>query len=359
MKSNLIKSVFYLIVFSIVVVSCGDDDIAVPEVVERDRTEQQMDDDSLIVDYLNRHYYNSEFFQTGTNHRYIDIEITELLEGETVPAGHTLLIDAVETRFTTFQETDYQYYVLNLNQGGGDSPAFTDQVRVAYEGFSVESGDVFDSRITPEDLILTGVGFGSGAIRAWQLIIPTFNTSENFMAGNDGIINYDNYGLGVMFVPSGLGYFSGTNTGNSYDSLIFKFELLQYQEVDHDSDGIPSFIEDLDESIDVLDDDTDEDLAPNYVDVDDDNDGVNTIDELISMSYMEDDNMMPFSSEMEAQQYFDNNAESNELFQSIVLNQDGSTYTLNTLIIADSDGNDIPDYLEDSITINYNEEDDE
>ena len=82
-----------------------------------------------------------------------------------------------------------------------------------------------------------------------------------------------------MFVPSGLAYFSGNSTGAIYDNLIFKIELLQMEEQDHDSDLVPSYLEDLNDNIDVTDDDTDEDGLPNFIDLDDDGDGVLTINE--------------------------------------------------------------------------------
>lgn len=355
MKS--INFIVYLVFISVFMTSCKDDDITVPNIEVRDRGEQQEADSDSLIDYLSSHYYNSDFFLTGTNHKYSDIVITELAEGEDVPAGHTLLIDAVETHTTTYEETDYEYYVLRLNQGGGESPRFTDQVRVRYEGFLVETGVTFDGVVTPVDLLMQGVGFTGGVIRGWQLILPQFSTSIDF-AFNNGIVEYNNYGLGMMFLPSGLAYFSGTASGtlSAYSNLIFKFELLQYEEVDHDGDGIPSYIEDFDANLDVLDDDTDEDLAPNYVDVDDDNDGVNTLDELMTMTYLEDNDMMPFSSEEDAQDFYDNNAASNELLVGIELNPENSSYIINTLIMVDSDNNGTPDYLQEDISINYNDE---
>ncbi|GAB4162835.1 MAG: hypothetical protein Tsb0033_22300 [Winogradskyella sp.] len=314
-------------------------------IVERDRTEQQEADSDSLVDYLSSHYYNSDFFMTGTNHKYTDIVITELAEGEDVPAGHTLLIDAVETHTTTYFETDYEYYILRLNQGGGQSPRFTDQVRVRYEGTLVETGESFDGVVTPIDLLMQGVGFSGGVIRGWQLVLPQFSTASDFMI-NNGIVEYDNYGLGMMFLPSGLAYFSSTASGilSSYSNLTFKFELLQFEEVDHDGDGIPSYIEDLDSNLDVLDNDTDEDLAPNYVDVDDDNDGVNTIDELMPNSYIVDTNNGDTEPVLGSNEYEVSRSEANGVI------------TINTVIVMDSDSNGVPDYLQEDITTNYNEE---
>lgn len=260
-----------------VFISCGDDDGPNTTFELRDRAEQQAADRDSLMDYLSTHYYNSSLFESGTNHRIDDIIITELAEGETVPDGSTLLLDVIETRTTVFDETDYEYYFLRLNQGGGESPNFTDRVRVRYEGFLEVDGEVFDGVATPIDLPMQGIGFSGGVIRGWQLIIPEFNAANSFSL-NNGIVEYDDYGLGIMFIPSGLAYFAGSQNGiPSYSNLIFKFELLQYEVDDHDNDGVPSYIEDYNMNLDVNDEDTDEDEIPDYFDVDDDGDGVLTI----------------------------------------------------------------------------------
>ena len=341
------------------VISCGDDDNApIIDFEERDRAEQQITDDSTLVAYLNTHYYNSSFFESGSNHTYNDIIITELTEGETVPDGHTLLFDAVgnDPITTTYLDVEYKYYVLNLNQGGGGSPNFTDRIFMRYEGTSVNTDEVFDVVASPISLNLqSNLISTSGVIKGWQLVIPDFNAAVDFAIVN-GFVNYVDYGLGVMFLPSGLGYFSGTNTGTSYDNLLFKFELLRFEQEDHDGDGIPSFIEDINSDQEVTDDDTDEDGLPDFIDADDDGDGVATRDELIFNIYTEDGEMMPFISETDAKDYFDNNAITNEVLISINFNSETSSYEINTVILIDSDNDDMPDYLQEDIAINYNEE---
>ncbi|WP_369999841.1 FKBP-type peptidyl-prolyl cis-trans isomerase [Winogradskyella sp.] len=278
MKLKSLKFTLLLTALIVAFISCKDDDEPNVTFEIRDRAEQQIADKDSLLDYLSSNYYNSSLFESGTNHRIGDIVITELMEGETVPDGSTLLIDAVETHFTTYLETDYEYYILRLNQGGGESPKFTDQVRVRYEGFLEDTGNIFDAIATPEDLPLQGLGFSGSAIRGWQLILPEFNTASDFVNEPDGITNYNDYGLGVMFVPSGLAYFATTRPNiPAYSNLIFKFELLQYQEEDHDNDGIPTYMEDYNGNLDVNDDDTDEDGSPDYIDLDDDGDGVLTM----------------------------------------------------------------------------------
>jgi len=278
MKLKFLKLLLCAIALVMVFISCGDDDESNRTIVIRDRAEQQAADRDSIMDYLSTHYYNSSLFESGSNHRIDDIIITELAEGETVPDGSTLLLDAIETRTTVFDDTDYEYYFLSLNEGGGDSPNFTDRVRVRYEGYLEVDGEVFDGVATPEDFPMQGIGFSGGVIRGWQLILPEFSVAESFFNGSDGITNYNNYGLGMMFIPSGLAYFAGSQGGiPSYSNLIFKFELLQYEIDDHDNDGIPSYIEDYNMNLDVNDEDTDEDEIPDYFDVDDDGDGILTI----------------------------------------------------------------------------------
>ncbi len=62
--------------------------------------------------------------------------------------------------------------------------------------------------------------------------------------------------------------------------LIFSFQLYIVNQADHDLDGIPSYLEDLDNDRIVANDDSDEDTLPNYLDTDDDGDGTPTKDEI-------------------------------------------------------------------------------
>ncbi len=253
---------------------------------ERDRTEQQATDKDSLTDYLQSHYYNSGAFVSNSNPSLADL-IIEILPEDGVlpdPDNNTLLIDAIETHQTVFRETDYEYYILRLNQGGGsDSPTFADDVRTNYIG-SLLDDEVFDSTVNPINLDLTQV------IPGWALVFPEFNVAESFVENSDGTVDYMNYGLGVMYLPSGLGYYANAqNQIPAYSPLIFQIELFTTSVNDHDSDGVPSYLEDLngdgfftidvDEITDTTDDDTDDNNILDYVDIDDDGDGVPTINE--------------------------------------------------------------------------------
>ena len=265
-----------------------DDDGGGVTVEERDRTEQQLVDKDSLEGYLETHYYNKSEFDGNANPKIADLIITKITDEVISANADSLLINAVETKTVTFEDTAYEYYILRLNQGGGvQSPTFADNVRVIYEGYTLDE-DVFDSAVNEVEFDLTGL------IPIWAKVLPQFNVAEytdNTNGGlNDGKVEYINHGTGVMFVPSGLGYFSSATTGiPAYSPLIFKFELYKMFENDHDNDGVPSYLEDLnnddnfnvnfDDLTDDTDDDTDGDGTPDYADADDDGDGIPTINE--------------------------------------------------------------------------------
>lgn len=288
---NLRKIGLYILCLTIGIVSCKKDDAPGSVAIElRDRTEQQIADMDSLNNYLETHYYNSGEIATISDPGIKDLFFTKLLEGESVPNGYTLLKDAngLVKKSVRFENTDYEFYVLTINQGGGnDTPTFADNVRVIYEGFTLNDA-VFDNAVNPVTFDLTSL------IPGWRKVLPQlFFTAESFVDNNDGTVNYINRGVGVMFLPSGLAYFSNATSGiSSYSSIIFKFELLKMSQNDHDNDGVPSYLEDLNGDgeftvnftnlKDTTDDDTDGDGTPDFLDADDDGDGILTINEDIN-----------------------------------------------------------------------------
>ena len=130
-------------------------------------------------------------------------------------------------------------------------------------------GDEFDESSTPVNFDLVSV------IPGWSRVMPEFNVGTFIHPIQMGRYLYDGYGMGVMFLPSGLGYFAVPKTGQflSYSNLVFKFELLQTETMDHDFDNIPSYMEVIEVDYDLYGKDTDEDLVVDFIDADDDGDG--------------------------------------------------------------------------------------
>jgi FKBP-type peptidyl-prolyl cis-trans isomerase len=317
-----------------------------PVVIEvRDRGAQQILDKDSIIGYLETHYYNAGAFQGNADPSISELIIAEIPSDGVIPDpdNNKKLIDSVVTKTIVFEGTEYDIYILDLNQGGGeDSPTFADNVLVTYEGFTLNDV-VFDSAVNPVTFDLTSL------IPGWRKVLPDFNTAESFVDGDDGTVDFMNHGVGVMFVPSGLGYFSGSQSGiPAYSPLIFKFELLKMYEADFDGDGIPSYMEDLngdgefiinyENSKDENDDDTDGDFIPNYGDTDDDGDGILTKNETnITISTIN----KPTREEVKTTPL----EKTQKLLNKIVKEIDG-TFTGTIWTFKDSDGDKIPDYLD-------------
>ena len=267
------KYIFILILsFFMALGSCSPDDTEVEIVPPRDRGEQQITDNDSLIEYLQTHYYNKSFFSDSSlNYSKNDIIISESPTDED-GNEYELLWNDVATEQSSFQGQDYEYYVLDLNPGvGGPKPNFTDNISINYTGM-LPNSDVFDSTVNPTVLDLIGV------IPGWRDVMQDFKTAESGpIINEDGTVSYDNYGLGVMFLPSGLAYYNTPPFGIPvYSNLIFKFELYASEANDHDGDLVATHLEDIDFDENITNDDTDGDQIPNYLDGDDDGDGVGT-----------------------------------------------------------------------------------
>ena len=273
------KLKLYILIIAILFLgfSCGDDEgDGITEVPEADRTEQQVIDNDSLVGYLQTHYINETILSNNPSISFENIEINELPEDGELPNPdqNSLLIDLVETLTTTYFDVEYEYYVLRINQGGSEvSPNFSDKVRVSYEG-SLMDDTIFDSSISPVDFDLTAT------IAGWGRVLPEFNNAEDFIINSDGTVTYNNPGIGIMFLPSGLGYYSAAaGSVPVYSNLIFKFKIFQSEVNDHDFDNVPSHLEDINGNYDLTDDNSDDDTFADFVDSDDDHDGTLTVDE--------------------------------------------------------------------------------
>ena len=269
----------YILLITILLLgfSCGDDDDdGIIEVPEADRTEQQVIDNDSLVSYLQSHYVDASLLSNNPTISFTEININQLPDDGELPNPNqnSLLIDIVETLTTTYFDVEYEYYILKINQGGSEnSPNFSDKVRVSYEGTLMDD-TVFDSSSTPVDFDLTST------IAGWGRVLPEFNLAEDFVINSDGTVTYNNPGIGIMFLPSGLGYYSAAaGSVPVYSNLIFKFKVFQSELNDHDFDNVPSHLEDINGDYDLTNDNSDDDTFADFVDSDDDNDGTLTIDE--------------------------------------------------------------------------------
>ena len=183
------------------------------------------------------------------------------------------------------EDVSYKLYYLKVIEGQGEQPSFPDIVRINYEGTYVVDEDgikenkLFDSAVTPIQFDLTLI------VNGLQDALIEFKASTGLIDNPDGTVIYENFGVGAVFMQSGLGYYVNPPPGAAvsipvYSQLIFTFQLFQTEIGDQDNDGVPSVLEDVNGNGLEEDDDTDSDNQSNYFDPDDDGDGRPTRDEI-------------------------------------------------------------------------------
>ncbi len=220
-----------------------------------DEAQQSIDDDATLVEYLQTHYLNNT-----------DDGIWTITNGETP------LMDNVEVQNITKNDIAYKLYYLKEAEGVGASTTRADSVLVTYTGMLLDS-TVFDSRSQITWLSLTKV------IDGWSYGFTNFKGGTK-VVNPDESFYYENYGKGILFIPSGLAYGNIIQAVIPKNSpLVFQITLQDVNQSDDDNDTVLSKDEDIDHDGNVKNDDTDGDGIANYLDVDDDNDGVLTKNE--------------------------------------------------------------------------------
>lgn len=296
---NKFKLYFFLFCCTAVIFSCNQSDSA-DEVPIRDFDEQYADDMALIEDYLNTHSVKIEADDEVTIAKISETNtlpsIMSLYESESYPK---LLKKSFE-----IDEKTYEIYYLKLREDNSNtssvSPSRADGVLTSYRGSYlsyetevINEGEENEETITTLNTTLfeytpnpVDYFFLDTTIRGWREILPLFKTGNSIT--NEGQpTSYTDFGYGVIFIPSGFGYFNRGQSSSSgvtipsYSPLMFTFKLLDVKLGDQDADGIKSNDEDLNHDGDFTNDDTDGDDIQNLYDTDDDGDGFYTRYEVI------------------------------------------------------------------------------
>ena len=199
--------------------------------------------------------------------------------------------------FKIKDSVDYKIYYLILNEGGGEKVQAIDSVFTTYRGYNLKNEN-FESNFNgmwssyPKtiqedkniDLQRPAVNV---LIPGFRQALSLIKTATGIIDNGDGTHTFENAGRVVVFIPSGLAYFQReTAKIKKYAPIIFDLELINKFTRDHDLDGIPSALEDLNGDGNYFNDDTDGDGIPDFLDNDDDGDGYITRQEI---SYTEKD----------------------------------------------------------------------
>ena len=283
---NKLFKIIFLLGFFLAITSCNKKDD--PEEIQlRNYAEQYAKEKIILENYLKTHKMS-----VPTANMDVTFSVTtvpaESIWGANVTHGSNVLERSVSSN-----GVDYIIYYLQLRQGIGESPCNVDGVFTAYKGMLIDDSTttedeakVFDSSANPQTFFNL-----ESVIRGWSEIFPQFKKGT-YVSNPDGTVSYNDYGAGVMFVPSGLAYYNfAQGSIGQYTPIMFTFKLYEINRQDRDFDGVPNYLEDksgatvgsapdgyiynLVPSVVNLDD-TDKDGFADYVDQDDDGDNILT-----------------------------------------------------------------------------------
>ncbi|MFT5963849.1 MAG: hypothetical protein ACI9L6_000564 [Flavobacterium sp.] len=309
---NKFKFYFILSITTLSLFSCTKNNDSAEVAPPREYSVQYATDLNDIEEYLKTYYIEVKNNPGSVDDQ--DVTITKIPEGGVQESIFSYLNSATYPKLLVrevskdllIHNVAYKIYYLVLRPGVGQSPSNVDGVLAAYHGEYLErtvttgtetviTSTFFEDVKYPQDFFNLFT-IQPIPLRAWSEIFPQFKTG-NYSSNADGTITHTDFGAGVMFIPSGLGYYSsGSASIPAYTPLVFSFKLFEIRRLDQDGDGIPSFLEDLNDDGYIYDyrniahyssavgvdnpDDTDKDGIPDFADVDDDGDSFSTKSEI-------------------------------------------------------------------------------
>ena len=265
------KKLFFLVPVFLLFLQCKKEDTTEPYTI-RDYSEQVIVDQDLLETYLKTHTYNYEDFNNESD---VNIKLDTISDNNSsrVSLFEQASIKTIDVTNAEGQITSHNLYYIIAREGSNESPSVADSVYVAYDGILTD-GSTFDNRKFPIwiDLANSLEGFREG--------VSELRTGK-FTENSNGTIAYTSFGVGLFFIPSGIGYFENISSGiPEYSPLIFTVKLMTHTDTDHVNDGILSIFEDIDGDNKPFGDDSDGDNLWNMYDVDDDGDGILTVNEI-------------------------------------------------------------------------------
>jgi hypothetical protein len=244
----------------------------------RDVTEMRNENNQSIETFLKTHTYT--FSATTTISETVTFATTSNTTASIFNDSKLkrLELDVYDANNTLVRHT---LYYLILQEGTGTTTTIADSVYVNYKGQLLDLS-VFDETTTQStsnwmDLIGNIVtNKPSGTIRGFREGVSQLRASATGLTNNsDGTLNAPtDGGVGVFFIPSGLGYFNNSQAKiPAYSPLIFTVRLIATRRADHDHDGKPSINEIVRNEYGVVtypdcDANKDTSYLPDYLDAD-------------------------------------------------------------------------------------------
>ncbi|MGA0062725.1 MAG: FKBP-type peptidyl-prolyl cis-trans isomerase [Flavobacteriaceae bacterium] len=298
------KKGFSLLVAALLFASCGsnnDDEGFTPVPIEPLATINEQNEAEL-VSFLQSHYYDASEAIRPMNDapaKTLALWDDPRLKVKQVlvrPSEHNLDTEGY-TEDEIANGIPHNLYYFIVQDGGGNSLSTADSVYVQYAGRTLDL-NLFDQ------VRQGGLWFDLARIQAPQQGFRGFSegaallkTASEVIDNPDGTFSAPDAGKGFFFFGSALGsYQNAQATIPAYGPMFFELKVLARKITDHDGDGVPSYLEDLNNNGYLFDDNTDLDdevaggraLLPNYFDADDDGDGTPTACEIsLGLDYLD------------------------------------------------------------------------
>lgn len=307
---NKFKYYFILIITCLSLFSCSKDDNSFEVEPLRDYGEQFKTDSIAIREYLDTYYLDDVDNPNLADNDVVFKKITDAVNQKSILSYlNSSTFPKLLQKEVKLHGITYTLYYLVLREGTGESPCNVDGVLSAYKGdylYRTAATETVPSQLITnqfEKVVFPNSFFNLyEVVTGWSEVFPEFKTGDTPISNADGTVTYNNFGAGVMFLPSGLAYYNnGQGSIPSYSPLIFSFKLYAINRSDLDKDGIPSYLEDIDGDgyVRVLaagetnPDDTDGDGIPDFLDIDDDGDGFTTKSEITVNGVVTPFNLIP------------------------------------------------------------------
>lgn len=215
----MFKSIVAVSVLFTVFVACSDDEnpITQPPTV-RDYATQYNDDIAKIENYLKTHSITIIDHSGFTDDQSASFATVPNLDPNSMWGSDAAIPkSSLLTKLATVGGVTHKIYYIKFRNGLGTSPTINSKITVSYKGF-----------LLTDDTILFGQSLDTGdtfsinqLIFGWREILPEFK-----MGNITGMNQYTDFGAGVMFLPSALGYYE-KNNGDipAYSPLIYTVKL--------------------------------------------------------------------------------------------------------------------------------------
>ncbi len=211
--------VFFTILLISTFLSCEKDNDSEVLPQKRDYQTQYNEEIIKIENYLKTHSISVVSNPGFPDDQNVDYAVVPELDANSIWGTNPLVPNAnVLTKLVTVEGVVHKIYYLKFRDGIGTSPNTNSQIKAYYKAVLLDAESTqFDiSADGGENLPLNQLILG------WQYILPEFKMGTIL-----GVDQYEDFGAGVMFLPSALGYYDvSMGAVPPYSPLIFNFKLF-------------------------------------------------------------------------------------------------------------------------------------